>query len=156
MRRPIVKRKIDLKDDKYQSELVGRLINYIMLDGKKTTARTIVYGAMDIIKEKLKIENPLEIVETAIKNASPNIEVRSRRLGGANYQIPHEIRPDRRTQLAMRAIVAATRAGDGKPSADSLAEELTKAYNNEGSAVQKKEDTHRMAEANKAFAHLAW
>jgi len=156
MRRPIKKRKVDLKDSVYQSELVGRLINYIMLDGKKNIARDIVYGAMKKIKDELGVENPLEILETAVKNASPNIEVRSRRVGGANYQIPYEIRHDRRIQLALRTLVKVSRSGAGRPTQDKLAEEIIKAHQNEGAAIQKKEETHRMAEANKAFAHLAW
>ncbi len=141
---------------KYNSVRVEKFINSIMWDGKKSTARKVVYDAFDIIKEKTKVESPLELFETAIRNVGPAMEIRSRRVGGANYQVPHEVRPDRKQALAFRWILLAARGGKGKPMAQKLATELISASNNEGSAIKKKEDTHRMAESNKAFAHFAW
>ena len=142
-------------DQIYNSERVAKFINYVMLDGKKTTAQSIVYGAFTIIKEKTK-EEPVEIFELAMKNVGPVTEVRSRRVGGANYQVPREVRPERRLSLAMRWILDIARKQGGKPMADRLAGELILASKNEGDAVKKKENTHKMAEANKAFAHFAW
>ena len=156
MRRPVKNRNIVGPDLKYQSVRVEKFINSLMWDGKKSTARKVVYDAMDIIKEKTKTENPLEVFETAIRNVSPQMEIRSRRVGGANYQVPREVRPERRQALAYRWILQAARAGKGKPMAEKLAAEIIAASNNEGPAIKKKEDTHRMAEANKAFAHFAW
>lgn len=127
-----------------------------MLDGKKELARKTVYKAFDIIKEETGNPNPLEIFDTAIKNASPLVEVRSRRIGGANYQVPREVRPERRNTLAIRWIIQAARNRKGAPMHKKIAEELIAASKNEGVAVKKKEDTHRMAESNKAFAHFAW
>jgi small subunit ribosomal protein S7 len=141
---------------KYNSVRVEKFINSVMWDGKKSTARKVVYDALDIIKEKTKTENPVEIFETAIRNVGPAMEIRSRRVGGANYQVPREVRPERKMALAFRWILLAARSGKGKPMAQKLATELISASNNEGSAIKKKEDTHRMAEANKAFAHFAW
>jgi len=156
MRKPVTKPNKPGPDSVYNSERVGRFINYMMWDGKKDIARTIVYGAFDIIKEKTGNPNPLEIFDVAIKNISPHMEVRSRRIGGANYQVPVEVRPDRRVQLAMRWILVGVRKQKGGKTHQILAEELIAASNNEGQAVKKKEDTHRMADANKAFAHFAW
>jgi len=156
MRRKVKNRNIVKPDIVYNSEKLSKFINNIMLDGKKETARKVVYKAFDIIKEKTKNPNPLEIFDTAIKNAGPLVEVRSRRIGGANYQVPREVRPERRTALAMRWIINAARGGKGSPMHKRLAEELILASNNEGAAIKKKEDTHRMAESNKAFAHFAW
>jgi small subunit ribosomal protein S7 len=127
-----------------------------MKEGKKSTARDIVYGTMDEIKKKAKVENPLELFEQAIKNASPTVEVRSKRVGGANYQVPKEVSPERRLALAYRWLLAAARAKKGGSMIDRLTDELIAASKNEGSAVKKREDVHRMAEGNKAFAHLAW
>lgn len=127
-----------------------------MHDGKKSTARTVVYDALEIIKEKTKTENPLELFEVAIRNVGPAMEIRSRRVGGANYQVPVEVRPERKQALAFRWILIAARARKGMPMAARLAEELILASNNEGGAIKKKEDTLRMAESNKAFAHFAW
>ncbi len=124
------------------------------MDGKKNTARTIVYGALEIVKEKDAVENPLEVFDTAIKNAGPLVEVRSRRIGGANYQVPREVRNERRTALAMRWIIDAARTRKGVKTAVALADELSLAAKGEGNAVKKKKDTHKMAESNKAFAHL--
>ena len=156
MRRKVTNRNIVGKDHVYQSEKVGKFINYVMLRGQKETARGIVYQAFDEIKEKLKVEDPMEVFDTALKNTGPLTEVRSRRVGGANYQIPREVRPERRSYLSMKWIIDAERSGKGKPMASKLADEIILASKNEGSAVKKREDTHKMAEANKAFAHFAW
>ncbi|MDO8565070.1 MAG: 30S ribosomal protein S7 [bacterium] len=140
----------------YDSEKLTKFVNYVMEAGKKQTARKVVYAAMDFIKEKTKNPNPLEVLETALKNTGPTMEVRSRRVGGANYQIPREVRPERRIFLSMKWIIDAARAKKGKPMHEKLAEEIIAASNNEGDAVRKRENTHKMAEANKAFAHFAW
>ncbi len=143
-------------DTKYNSELLARFINVIMWDGKKSIARQVVYGALDEIKKIDATLDPMVVFETAIANVSPTVEVRSRRVGGANYQVPREVRPERRRSLAFRWIVAAARAGKGKPMAKKLADQLIAASKNEGTAIKKREDVHRMAESNRAFAHLAW
>jgi small subunit ribosomal protein S7 len=156
MRRKIKNRNIVEPDIMYNSQKLAKFINNIMLHGKKETARKSVYKAFDIIKEKTGNPNPLEIFDTAIKNAGPLVEVRSRRIGGANYQVPREVRPERRTALAMRWIILAARGKKGAPIHEKLAEELILASKNEGAAVKKREDTHKMAESNKAFAHFAW
>ena len=140
----------------YNSEKLSKFINVIMWDGKKNTAMKIVYGAFDIIKEKTGNPNPLEVFDLAIKNASPLIEVRSRRIGGANYQVPREVRTERRTALAMRWIIESARNRKGVKVSEALADEFIQASKNEGNAVKKKKDTHKMAESNKAFAHFAW
>ncbi len=155
MRRPVKNRNIVGPDLKYSSTKVEKLINTVMWDGEKATARTVVYAAFDIIKEKTKRE-PLEIFEEALRNVGPAMEVRSRRVGGANYQVPREVRPERKMALAFRWILLAARGAKGKPMAQKLAAEIMAAANNEGSAVKKREDTHKMAESNKAFAHFAW
>lgn len=156
MRRPVKNRNIVSADMKYGSVRVEKFINSVMWDGKKSTARKVVYDALDVIKEKTKAENPVEIFDTAIRNVGPAMEIRSRRVGGANYQVPREVRPERKQALAFRWILIAARGGKGKPMAQKLAAEIIAAANNEGSAIKKREDTHRMAEANKAFAHFAW
>ena len=143
-------------DAKFGSAVVAKFTNYVMHDGKKATAQRVVYDAFDIIKERQKVENPVELFETAIRNVGPAMEIRSRRVGGANYQVPREVRPECKQALAFRWILLAARGGKGKPMAEKLATELIAAANNEGSAIKKKEDTLRMAEANKAFAHFAW
>lgn len=142
-------------DTVYNNVMVAKLINQVMRRGKKTIARKIVYGAFDIIKEKTKKE-PLEIFEKAIKNASPLLEVKPKRVGGATYQVPREVKGERMVTLAMRWLIQAAKSKKGKPMKEKLAEELILASNSQGSAVKKKEDTHRMAEANRAFAHFAW
>ncbi len=152
-RKKIKKREIK-PDLIYNDVVVAKLINYVMRKGKKTIARKIVYGAFDIIKEKTK-KDPLEVFKTAIKNASPLMEVRPKRIGGATYQIPMEVRGDRRLALALRWIIKAAKQKKGKPMKEKLAEELLAAADNTGWAVKKKEDTHKMAEANRAFAHFA-
>lgn len=156
MRRKVKNRNIAGKDYKFDSEKVGKFINYVMVRGQKETAKRVVYGAFDILKESMKVENPIEVFDTALKNTGPLMEVRSKRVGGANYQIPREVRPERRNFLSMKWIVEAARVKKGKPMAEKLAEEIMMAYKNEGEAVKKRENTHKMAEANKAFAHLAW
>lgn len=156
MRRPIRNKPKIAPDIRYSSERLEKFINNVMLDGRKETARRVVYAAFDEIKKIAETENPLEVFEAAIRNASPSVEVRSRRVGGANYQVPREVRPERRQALAMRWILLAARAKSGGPMSKFLAEELVAASRNEGSAFKKKEETHRMADANRAFAHFAW
>lgn len=141
-------------DPAYNNSIVAQFINQVMRRGKKTIARKIVYRALDIIKEKTKKE-PLEVFETALKNASPLLEVKSKRIGGATYQVPREVRGDRRLTLAMRWIIQAAKSRKGKPMREKLAEELIQASQSTGVAIKKKDDTHRMAEANRAFAHFA-
>lgn len=148
-----LKRKIE-PDPKYNNVLVARFINQVMRKGKKTLAQNIVYRCFDMIKEKTK-KNPIEIFDKAIKSVSPFLEVRGRRIGGASYQIPYEVRGARRSTLAFRWIIQAAKARSGRPMAERLALELLDAYQGVGAAIKKKEDTHRMAEANKAFAHFA-
>lgn len=154
MRRKVTNRNIVSPDIKYSSERLEKFINCIMQDGKKNTARAIVYGAMDIIKSKEGVEDVLETFDTAMKNAGPLVEVRSRRVGGANYQVPREVRTERRNALAMRWIIDAARARKGVKTRIALADELLLAAKGEGNAVKKRKDTHKMAESNKAFAHL--
>ena len=156
MRGAVKNRNIAKPDIKFNSQKVEKFINYVMNEGKKNTARRIVYDAFSLIKEKAKVEDPMEIFDTALKNAGPTMEVRSRRVGGANYQVPREVRPERRAYLSMKWIIDAAKAKKGKPMAQKLAEELIDASINQGWAVKKKEDTHRMAEANRAFAHFSW
>lgn len=156
MRRPVKNRNIPQPDSIYNSVAVSRFINYVMLDGKKETARKIVYGAFDIIKEKQTGKEPLEVFEAALKNAGPSTEVRSRRVGGANYQVPVPVRPERQQALAMRWIIGGARGKKGNEMKVFLADELIQAAAGDGEAVKKKENVHKMAEANKAFAHFAW
>lgn len=156
MRRKVKNRNYPKPDFVYNSTKISKFTNCIMERGKKNAARSIVYGALDLVKEKTKSDNPFEVFENALKNAGPTLEVRSRRIGGANYQVPREVRPERRQALAMRWIIEAARSKKGKPMHVKLAEEIIAASNNEGEAIKKKENTHKMAEANKAFAHFAW
>jgi small subunit ribosomal protein S7 len=142
-------------DRKYQSVLVQRLINKSMLDGKKLVAERSVYSALEIAAKKLKSEDPLEVFETALKNIQPNFEVKSRRVGGANYQIPFPIQGHRQNHYAFMWLVQSARDRKGMPYEQRLAAEIVDAYNQAGAAYKKKEDTHRMAEANRAFAHFA-
>lgn len=153
-RRKVKKREI-LPDFLYNSVLVSKFINYVMRKGKKTIARKIVYGAFEIIKEKTK-KDPLDIFQKALENAGPSLEIRPRRVGGATYQVPFEVKQERKIALAMRWIIMGAKTRKGKSMKEKLAEELLAAAKNEGWAVKKKEDTHKMAEANKAFAHFAW
>jgi small subunit ribosomal protein S7 len=156
MRRKIKVNRNLQADSVYDSVKLAKFTNYVMLSGHKSIARKVVYGAMDIIKEKEKVENPIEIFDTALKNAMPTVEVRSRRVGGANYQVPVEIRPERRNALTMKWLIEAARSKKGAPMAEKLANEIIAASKNEGEAIKKKENVHKMAEANKAFAHFAW
>ena len=155
MRRKVTNRNIPKPDIMHDSLVLSKFINGVMWSGKKETARKIVYGAFDVIKEKTGTD-PMEVFTLAIDNVGPLMEVRSRRIGGANYQVPREVRPERRFMLALRWIIDAANAKKGKAMRFKLAEELMAAANNEGTAIKKKEDTHRMAESNKAFAHFTW
>lgn len=156
MRRAIKNKNTVKPDIIFNSQKVEKFINYVMERGKKNTARNIVYAAFDLIKEKAKVENPMEIFDTALRNTGPTMEVRSRRVGGANYQVPREVRPERRVYLSMKWIIDAAKAEKGKPMAEKLSEEIILASKNEGKAIRKRENVHKMAEANKAFAHFAW
>lgn len=151
---PVPKREV-LPDPVYNSVKVAKLINKVMWDGKKSLAQKICYGAFDIIKEKTG-RDPLEVFEEALNNVMPVLEVRPRRVGGATYQVPMEVRPERRLSLGIRWIVEYARQRSGKSMMEKLAAEIIDAANNTGGSVKKKEDTHRMAEANKAFAHYRW
>ena len=150
----IAKRDV-LEDPIYKSKLVTRLINNVMVDGKKGVAQKVVYGAFDIIKEKTGNE-PLDVFTQAMENIMPVLETKTRRVGGANYQVPMEVRPARRQTLGLRWLTAYSRARGERTMAERLAGELMDAANNTGAAVKKREDTHKMAEANKAFAHFRW
>lgn len=150
-----IKRHPIIPDPVYNNVVVAKFINQVMRRGKKTIARKIVYKAFDIIKEKTKKE-PLEVFDLALKNASPLLEVKSKRVGGATYQVPVEVKTDRKLTLAMRWIIVGAKSRKGKPMREKLAQELMDAANNTGWAVKKRVDTHRMAEANRAFAHFAW
>ncbi len=156
MRRKVKNRNVAKADLKFNSPELGKFINYCMWSGKKETATALVYRALEAIKEKAKTENPMEVFNTALKNTAPQVEVRSRRVGGANYQVPREVRPERRQYLSMKWVIDAARSKKGQPMHMRLADELIAASNNDGEAVRKKENTHKMAEANKAFAHFAW
>lgn len=155
MRKRRAEKRILSPDPIYNEVLVIKLINHVMKRGKKNVARKLVYNAFDIIKEKTN-KNPLEVFLKAVNNVKPMIEVRSRRIGGATYQVPTEVRPERQIALAFRWIINFARDRKDKSFANKLAAELIAAANNEGSSVKKKDDTHRMAEANKAFAHFKW
>lgn len=146
----------DIQPDRlYDSVPVQRLINRVMLNGKKQLAERLVYGGMQTAADKLKVQNPLEVFEQAMKNIQPHVETRSRRVGGANYQIPFEVKGQRQNHLTTMWFVQAARARKGMSMQDRIAAELMDAYNSQGAAVKKREDTHRMAEANRAFAHFA-
>ncbi|OHB18495.1 MAG: 30S ribosomal protein S7 [Parcubacteria group bacterium RIFCSPHIGHO2_01_FULL_45_26] len=155
MRRKVKNRNVAKPDYKYKSAIVGKLINYVMERGKKSVASDIVYRALDIVKTQAKRE-PTEVFEEAMRNTSPQMEVRSRRIGGANYQVPREVREERKAFLGMNWIVNAALAKKGKPMHIKLAEEIMAAAKKEGEAVRKRENVHKMAESNKAFAHFAW
>jgi small subunit ribosomal protein S7 len=144
-----------LPDPRHQSVLVSHLINVIMYSGKKSTAESIVYGAIEVLENRTK-KPGMEALEQAIRNATPMIEVRPRRVGGATYQVPMEIREDRRLALALRWLIQSSRKRSGKSMVDKLSAELFDAHNNQGNTVKKREDTHKMAEANRAFAHYRW
>ena len=154
-RRRAEKREV-LPDPKFGDIVVTKFMNYVMYEGKKAVAENILYGAFDILETRRKDMGPLETFHTALENVSPSIEVKSRRVGGATYQVPMEVRPDRRRALAIRWIVSAARARGENTMTEKLAGELLDASSNRGSAVKKREDTHKMAEANRAFSHYRW
>lgn len=144
-----------MPDARFNNQMVSRIINKIMYSGKKSTAERIVYGAMEIIENDLR-RNPADVLEQSIRNATPVLEVKPRRVGGATYQVPVEIRGDRRLALAIRWLINAARGRNGRSMADKLAAELLDAYRGQGAAIKRREDTHRMADANKAFVHYRW
>jgi small subunit ribosomal protein S7 len=154
-RRKAVKRQVT-PDIRYSSPLVARLVNVVMQDGKRNLARRIVYGAFEKVSEKLEKGDPVDLLIGALENARPRLEVKSRRVGGATYQVPVEISYERQESLALRWIVSAATGRKGITMRDALANEIIDAYNNTGGVVKKKEDTHKMAQANRAFAHLRW
>ncbi len=143
-------------DPIYQSVTLAKFINKLMEGGKKAVARKIVYNALEKFAQKVKTDNPLEAFEQALENSKPSLEVKTRRIGGANYQVPVEIPNDRRTAMAMQWIIMHSRSKPGRAMEEALATELIDCFNNQGSTIKKKDDTHRMAEANKAFAHYKW
>jgi small subunit ribosomal protein S7 len=153
-RREVPKRKV-LPDPKYSDRMVTKFCNILMLGGKRSTAEQIVYGAFDVIESRYK-EDPLDVFRKALDNVKPKVEVKSRRVGGATYQVPVEVRSDRRMALAMRWLVSYSRARGEKTMVERLASELREASENRGNAVKKREDVHKMADANKAFAHYRW
>lgn len=155
MRSPIKKKHVLEPDQRYSSVLVTKLINQIMKDGKRSLASHIVYGALDAAAATTK-KPAMEVLDMAIANSGPTMELKSRRVGGSNYQVPVEVRPERRVQLALRWMIESARNGKGRAMEAKLAEEFVNAYNNAGNAVKKKADVHRMADANRAFAHFAW
>ena len=154
-RKKTVKREI-LPDPVFGDVVITKFINKMMLDGKKATAQRMLFGAFDELKEKVAGEDPLNVFKKAIENCKPSIEVRSRRVGGATYQVPVDVRPSRRLALAMKWIVGYARDRGEKDFSKRLAAEIVDAYNNRGNAIKKKEDVHKMAESNKAFSHLNW
>jgi len=151
--KPASKRKIS-SDTKYNQQDVAKFINYIMERGKKETAKKIVYGAIDLISQRVK-QDPLEVFQQALRNISPSVEIRGKRVGGANYQVPVAVRPERSFTVGCRWLINAAKAKKGKKMSEKLAEEIINAYNNEGAAMKKKQDTYKMAEANRAFAHFS-
>ena len=156
MRRRRAERREVIPDPKFNNKMVSRFVNILMLDGKKWNAEKIVYGSLDIVAQKTQKSDPVEILTKAIDNVRPLLELKSRRVGGATYQIPVEVRGDRGAQLAMRWMRNAARGRKGKPMQQRLADEILDAYNNQGTSVKKKEEIHKMAEANRAFSHYRW
>jgi len=155
-RRRRAEKRVTEPDPLYQSTVLAKFINKVMISGKKSTSRKIIYSALDKFAKKVKAEDPMEAFEQALENAKPALEVKSRRIGGATYQVPVEIPSNRRTSMAMRWIIAHSRGKPGRSMEDALAAELADCFNNQGTTIKKKDDTHRMAEANKAFAHYKW
>jgi small subunit ribosomal protein S7 len=155
-KKPTASVKMLVGDARYSNKLVTKFVNCLMNDGKKATAFRVFYDAMDVISGRVKDKEPVEVFETAVNNVKPLVEVRSKRVGGATYQVPMEVPARRRQALAIRWILQAARARKGRPMANLLADELVSAYNKEGAAITTRENTHKMAEANKAFAHFAW
>lgn len=156
MRRRRADKRVRARDPRFNSEVVARLINSIMRCGKKSVAERIVYGAFDLIGSKVKDKSPLDVMHAAMDNVKPRLEVKSRRVGGANYQVPIEVSPDRQQALAMRWMIDYASARKGTAMMQALASEIMDASNNTGAAVKKREDTHKMAQANRAFAHYRW
>ncbi|TAK22922.1 MAG: 30S ribosomal protein S7 [Chloroflexota bacterium] len=154
-RRAKVVRRIILPDPRFNSRMLAKFINRIMMRGKKSTAERIVYSALGLVENRLR-RNPIDVFDTALRNATPILEVKPRRVGGATYQVPVEIRGDRRVALAMRWLILAARARPGKSMAEKLSAELMDASSGQGATIKRREDTHRMAEANKAFSHYRW
>ncbi len=156
MRRRRSQERSVVSDPKFNSAVIGKFINMVMLEGKKSMAEKIVYGALERVKEQLKEEDALKIFYKAIDNVRPRLEVKPRRVGGATYQVPIEVRQERGTSIALRWIRDFARVRKGKPMEEKLADEIIAAYKGEGSAIKKRDDTHKMAESNKAFAHFRW
>ncbi len=157
MAKKFTKSREQLKPDaRYDSKLVSKFINCLMWDGKKAAAKRVFYGAMDLIGKRITDTSPFEVFETAVNNVKPNIEVRSKRVGGSNYQVPRPVTKKRQQSLSLRWIINAIRSGKGKPTHEKLAKELMDAFNRQGAAMTVRENIHRMAEANKAFSHFAW
>jgi len=156
MRRRKAQEKVVLPDPKYNSVIVGKFVNMVMLAGKKSLAEKMVYGAFEVIKKNLSDEDVIKVFNKALDNARPRLEVKPRRVGGATYQVPIEVRQERGTSIALRWIRDFAKTKKGKSMKDKLAEEIISAYKGEGSAIKKRDDTHKMAEANKAFAHFRW
>ena len=157
MPRKFTKSKEQLKPDpRYNSKLVSKFINSMMHEGKKAVSTIVFYDAMEIIGKRVKDKNPVEVFEVAVDNVKPNIEVRSKRVGGSNYQVPRAVNRKRQQSLAIRWLLEAVRAGKGKPTHEKLAKELIDAFNREGAAMNTRDNVHRMADANKAFSHFAW
>lgn len=155
-RRRSAEKRVVLPDPKYKDLLVSKFVNSLMLDGKKSVAESVLYHALDLISEKEKETEALEVFHQAVENVKPNLEVKSRRVGGSTYQVPVEVRSQRSQSLAIRWLIRFSQARSGKSMQEKLAGELLDAFNNRGASVKKKEDTHKMAEANKAFAHYRW
>ncbi|MFM9016485.1 MAG: 30S ribosomal protein S7 [Verrucomicrobiota bacterium] len=155
-RRRKAAKRVHLPDARYGSALVSQLINIVMKSGKKSVAQAIVYGAIEKVSEKLMKGNPVELLLGALENCRPKLEVKSRRVGGATYQVPVEVSHERQNSIALRWVVAAAAARKGSPMSEALAAEVVDAYNNTGNVVKKREETHKMAQANRAFAHLRW
>ena len=155
-RKKILDRRSVAPDPRFNSVLVAKFTNGLMVEGKETVARRLFYDAMEIIQGKVSDQDPLTVFEEAMENVRPRVEVKSRRVGGATYQVPVEVRPERRNALAIRWIINFSKSRSGQTMSDRLAAELLDAFNNRGASVKKKDDTHKMAEANKAFAHYRW
>ncbi len=155
-RRRKAAKRVHLPDARYGSPLVSQLINIVMKSGKKSVAQAIVYGAIEKVSEKLMKGNPVELLLGALENCRPKLEVKSRRVGGATYQVPVEVSHERQNSIALRWVVAAASGRKGSPMSEALAAEVVDAYNNTGNVVKKREETHKMAQANRAFAHLRW
>jgi small subunit ribosomal protein S7 len=156
MRRRRAEKRDVIPDPKFNNKTVSRFVNIMMIDGKKWNAESIVYGSLDIVAQKTQKADPIEVLTKAIDNVRPLLELKSRRVGGATYQIPVEVRGDRGAQLAMRWMRNAARGRKGKPMQQRLADEILEAFNNQGTSVKKKEEIHKMAEANRAFSHYRW